>query len=52
MAPFLRKYEDSIDKHVDKVEEGFDDAMKYAKEKAPGAAMSAAAMGMQKASKE
>lgn len=50
LRPFLVKYQDQIDKHVDRVEEGFDDAMKYAKDKAPGAAMSAASYGMQKAS--
>ena len=48
LAPFLRKYQDKIDKHVNNVEGGFDKGLKYVKDKAPGAMAQAGAAAFQK----
>ena len=48
LAPFLRKYQDKIDKHVGKAEQSFDDSLKFVKDKAPGAMAQAGAAAIQK----
>ena len=50
LAPFLRKYQDKIDKHVDSVEKKFDEGVRFAKDKAPGVMAQAGAAAFTKAS--
>lgn len=50
LAPFLRKYQGQIDKHVDNVEKKFDEGVRFAKDKAPGVMAQAGAAAFTKAS--